>query len=172
MKTKVCKIIIKRKYRPRRVDGTKLGPGNLVFQSAHSGKLHPGACRAILPREQRSLHSLPGDGGICWPVTACGKDIYQATQEVKFIAAFRSLFLPDPPGLCLMLGTDGAEEFQVATDGVSFSLFFFSEHIKSSSKSLLFPSIRCLLVSQCQHQIFDPSTVMVLPAPPHDGTIC
>lgn len=107
------------------MDGTELSPGNLVFQSAQSGKLHPGACRAILPREQHSLHSLPGDGGICWPVTGCGKDIYQATQEVKFIAAFRSFFLPDPPGLCLMLGTDGAEEFQVAADGVSLSLIFF-----------------------------------------------
>lgn len=122
---KICKIVIKRKYRSRRVNGTELGPRNLVFQSAQSGKLHPDACWAVLPREQRSLHSLPGDGGICWPVTGCGKDIYQATQEVKFITAFCSLFLPDPPGLCLMLRTDGAEEFQVAADGVSFSLIFF-----------------------------------------------
>lgn len=122
---KICKIVIKRKYRPRRVNGTELGPRNLVFQSAQSGKLHPDACWAVLPRDQRRLHRLPGDGGICWPVTGCGKDIYQATQEVKFITAFCSLFLPDPPGLCLMLRTDGAEEFQVAADGVSFSLIFF-----------------------------------------------
>lgn len=122
---KICKVVIKRKYRPRRVNGTELGPRNLVFQSAQSGKLHPDACWAVLPRDQRRLHRLPGDGGICWPVTGCGKDIYQATQEVKFITAFCSLFLPDPPGLCLMLRTDGAEEFQVAADGVSFSLIFF-----------------------------------------------
>lgn len=88
-----------------------------------------------------------------------------------------SSFQTDPPGLGLMLQTDGAEEFQVASDGVSFSLIFFSVHIKSSSKSLLFLGIRCLLVPQCPHQIFDPSIVMVLPAPPpsaapHDGTIC
>lgn len=125
MKMKICKIIIRRKYRPRRVDGTELGPRNLVFQSAQSGKLPPDACWAVLPREQCSLHSLPGDNGICWPVTGCGKNIYQATQEVKFTTAFRSLLLPDPPRLCLKLQTDGGEEFQVATDGVSFSLIFF-----------------------------------------------
>lgn len=60
--------------------------------------------------------AFQGVVGTCWPVTGCGKSIYQATQEVKFIITFPSFFLLDPPGLCFMLQTDGAEEFQVFAD--------------------------------------------------------
>lgn len=44
-------------------------------------------------------------------------NIYQVTQ-VKFIIKFSMFFLPESPGFCLMLQTDGAEEFQVLVDDI------------------------------------------------------
>lgn len=162
------------------MDGTELGPWNLVFQIAQHEKLHPDACWVTLPREPRSLHSYLRVLQTCRPVTGCGKNIHHVKQEVKFIATLPP-FLPSMPSWAsLMLQTDGAEEFRCSLMAFDFPwifFFFFLEHIKSSSKSLLLPSLRALLAPQCLHQIFDPSAIIALPAPPlsaalHDGTIC
>lgn len=66
--------------------------------------------------------------GTCWwlanhKVILCGVT-YQVTQ-VKFIIKFPIFFLPESPGFCLMLETDGADTFQVLVDDILDFLGFF-----------------------------------------------
>lgn len=53
-------------------------------------------------------------------------NIYQLT-EVKFIIKLFMFFLLESPGFCLMLQTDGAEEFQVLVDDILVFLIWLQD---------------------------------------------
>lgn len=73
------------------------------------------------PFTGENTSGFPVVSGACWLTTCHKGNIYQVTY-VKLIIKFSMFFLPESPGYCLMLQTDGAEEFQVLADGI---LVFF-----------------------------------------------
>lgn len=110
-------------------EGNSVNDRKTSFQrtkfSARERKL-PGqsaSCRAqraaLFTGENTSGFS--GVPGVSWLGTRHQGNIYQVTR-VKPVIKFSTFFLPESPGFCLMLQTDGAAEFQVVADDI---LVFF-----------------------------------------------